>query len=199
MIGYLMWALILAAALVVEGLGLTLRGERWPTISDVFRSVTRSPVGRWLFFAMWLWLGWHFFIRGWDFFLRGAGPSTHRGSGGHKSVSATLTQVVGPLLLVLGLLGGIGAASRRAGAEAAKDTRRASGSTTLLRYAVITLAGGFAIFVGFMGFYELVAGRRAAPGVLGSSAAGGAFLCFVIALPLFAGLTIVRDRRHAPE
>jgi hypothetical protein len=28
------------------------------------------PLGRVLLFALWLWLGWHLFVRGWSFFLR---------------------------------------------------------------------------------------------------------------------------------
>jgi len=27
-------------------------------------------VGRWALFALWLWAGWHFFVRGWHFLLR---------------------------------------------------------------------------------------------------------------------------------
>jgi hypothetical protein len=30
----------------------------------------RYPVGRWALFALWLWVGWHIFIRGWHFLLR---------------------------------------------------------------------------------------------------------------------------------
>jgi hypothetical protein len=30
----------------------------------------RYPVGRWAVFALWLWFGWHLFVRGWHFFLR---------------------------------------------------------------------------------------------------------------------------------
>jgi hypothetical protein len=26
-------------------------------------------LGRWFLFGCWIWLGWHFFIRGWTFFL----------------------------------------------------------------------------------------------------------------------------------
>jgi hypothetical protein len=33
--------------------------------------VTRYPLGRWALFALWLWWGWHTFVRGWHFLLRG--------------------------------------------------------------------------------------------------------------------------------
>jgi hypothetical protein len=30
----------------------------------------RPALGRAILFGLWLWLGWHVFIRGWTFFLR---------------------------------------------------------------------------------------------------------------------------------
>ncbi|HEV3292200.1 MAG TPA: DUF6186 family protein [Streptosporangiaceae bacterium] len=69
LIGYLAWAVLFGALLAWEGLvraGVT--GA--PALRDVFRVITRYPVGRWMLFALWLWLGWHFFIRGWHFLLR---------------------------------------------------------------------------------------------------------------------------------
>jgi hypothetical protein len=63
------WVSILAVAFVWEGIGLA-RGEDWPTVSDMLRSFMVYPVGRGLLFAMWLWVGWHLFIRHWEFFLR---------------------------------------------------------------------------------------------------------------------------------
>lgn len=27
------------------------------------------PVGRWALFGLWLWFGWHTFVRGWHFLL----------------------------------------------------------------------------------------------------------------------------------
>src|SRR5690242_15525646 len=105
MIGYVVWALLLAGMLVVEGLGLTLPGHQWPTISDMFRTATRPAAGRWALFALWLWTGWHFFIRGWHFFLRGSGAAEPgHGIGGGKSLAATLTQVVMPLTLLYAML-----------------------------------------------------------------------------------------------
>ena len=71
-IGYLVWAVLFGALFAWEGLGLAgVAG--CPTLSDVFRLIMRYPAGRWALFALWLWVGWHAFIRGWHFLLR-AGP-----------------------------------------------------------------------------------------------------------------------------
>ena len=63
------WIAIFAMLFVWEGIGLT-RGSDWPTISDMVRSLMASWATRVLLFALWLWLGWHLFIRHWEFFLR---------------------------------------------------------------------------------------------------------------------------------
>jgi hypothetical protein len=68
-IGYLVWAALFGALFAWEGLGLA-GVSGCPTLSDVFRLIMRNPVGRWALFALWLWAGWHFFIRGWHFLLR---------------------------------------------------------------------------------------------------------------------------------
>lgn len=70
MIGLIGWAVLVAAILIWEGIGLLAPHDRWPTLSDMFRTVTASVAGRWILFALWLWLGWHLFVRGWRFFLR---------------------------------------------------------------------------------------------------------------------------------
>jgi hypothetical protein len=64
------WLLIVGALLVWQGVGL-LRGPEWPTLSDFSRAFMSTVPGRYLLFGLWLWLGWHLFIRGWGFFLRG--------------------------------------------------------------------------------------------------------------------------------
>ncbi len=69
-IGYLVWAIFLGALFAWEGFGLAHNHDKWPTFSDVFQAISRHLVGRWVLFALWLWLGWHFFVRGWKFFLR---------------------------------------------------------------------------------------------------------------------------------
>ena len=87
MIGIIGWAVVFAAMLIWEGLSLSLRGSEWPSISDMARSLTRPLAGRWLFFALWLWFGWHYFIRGWTFLLRGPAPGGGKGGGGSKSAA----------------------------------------------------------------------------------------------------------------
>ncbi len=68
--GLVGWGVIFALMLAWEGLGLVFGRERWPTISDMVRTVSRPLAGRSILFAFWLWLGWHFFYRGWKLFLR---------------------------------------------------------------------------------------------------------------------------------
>jgi hypothetical protein len=62
------WAIILAAFLAWQGLAM-VSGPSFPTVSDMLGAVTRTVVGRWVLFAVWLWLGWHVFVRGWHLFL----------------------------------------------------------------------------------------------------------------------------------
>jgi uncharacterized protein DUF6186 len=70
MIGAIGWVVIVGALLTWEGLGLVNDHDRWPTVSDMLRTVTRATAGRWILFGLWLWLGWHLFIRGWHLLLR---------------------------------------------------------------------------------------------------------------------------------
>ena len=70
MVGRIGWAVIIAALLSWEGLGLATDAGGWPTLSHLVKSFTRPLAGRWILFAIWLWLGWHLFVRGWTFFLR---------------------------------------------------------------------------------------------------------------------------------
>ncbi len=70
MVGLIGWAVIVGVLLVWEGIGLVYGRDRWPTFSDMVRVATRTVPGRWILFALWLWLGWHMFVRGWRFFLR---------------------------------------------------------------------------------------------------------------------------------
>jgi hypothetical protein len=67
--GYLAWVVLLGVAFAWEGLARAGK-TGVPALSDVFRVIMRNRVGRWAVFALWLWAGWHFFIRGWHFFLR---------------------------------------------------------------------------------------------------------------------------------
>src|ERR671923_1102457 len=76
-IALLGWLGIVGALLVWQGIAL-LRGPEWPTLSDLLRSFMTVSAGRFLLFGLWLWLGWHLFIRGWSFFLRGLRPCCDR-------------------------------------------------------------------------------------------------------------------------
>jgi hypothetical protein len=69
-VGYLIWALLFGALFAWEGIGLAHEGDGFPTLSDAFRAIMRYPIGRWILFALWLWFGWHLFVRGWHVFLR---------------------------------------------------------------------------------------------------------------------------------
>ena len=63
------WLVIVGVLLAWQGLALA-NNPQWPTLSDLFRSFMHPVAGRWVLFGLWLWLGWHLFIRGWQFFLR---------------------------------------------------------------------------------------------------------------------------------
>ena len=64
------WAVVMAILLAYQGLCLVHPNDQWPAFSDLLRTAMRYPVGRWGLFGLWLWSGWHFFVRGWQFFLR---------------------------------------------------------------------------------------------------------------------------------
>ncbi len=63
------WLVIVGTLLVWQGFGLVY-APTWPTLSQLFHDFMRPLWGRMLLFGIWLWLGWHLFIRGWAFFLR---------------------------------------------------------------------------------------------------------------------------------
>jgi uncharacterized protein DUF6186 len=64
------WIVVFTALFVWQGFALVF-APRWPTFSDLVRPFMRPAIGRVALFALWLWVGWHLFIRGWQFFLRG--------------------------------------------------------------------------------------------------------------------------------
>ena len=64
------YAVIVGALLAWQAVGLLHPADDWPTLSEMLRKVTRTIPGRWMLFSVWLWLGWHLFVRGWRFFLR---------------------------------------------------------------------------------------------------------------------------------
>jgi hypothetical protein len=69
-LGYVIWAVLIGAVFAWEGLALSGISGTVPTLSATFRAIMRYPPGRWALFALWLWFGWHVFIRGWHFLLR---------------------------------------------------------------------------------------------------------------------------------
>ncbi|RBM04745.1 DUF6186 family protein [Streptomyces sp. PT12] len=69
-VGYLVWAVLFAAIFAWEGVGLLHPTDSVPTLSQAIDAVSRYQVGRWALFALWLWFGWHAFVRGWHFLLR---------------------------------------------------------------------------------------------------------------------------------
>jgi hypothetical protein len=69
-IGYLVWAALFGAIFAWEGIGLLRPDDGFPTLSDATNAVMRYPAGRWALFALWLWFGWHTFVRGWHFLLQ---------------------------------------------------------------------------------------------------------------------------------
>lgn len=71
-VGYLVWASLFGALVAWEGIGLVRADDAHPTLSDAVRALMRYPIGRWALFAVWLWLGWHAFVRGWHLPLRGS-------------------------------------------------------------------------------------------------------------------------------
>ena len=197
--GFVAWAVLFALLMVVEALGLTLRGHQWPTLSDIFRVAMRPEWSRWLLFGLCLWVGWHFFIRGWTFFLRGAGPREPRHSlGGGKSFTQIVQQVIVPLVAFYAVLAGpilIAWRARRhgdwpepaephAGARAAARRPRAFARNTLT-----TMVCGYALFAAAMGVYQLIAGKPA-DGIFVAALREGAVLAFAIALPAFIVLTL---------
>jgi hypothetical protein len=70
-IGLIGWAVVIGVVLGYQGLCLVRNDDAWPAFSDMLRVVMRYPLGRWVLFGLWLWFGWHLFVRGWRFFLQG--------------------------------------------------------------------------------------------------------------------------------
>jgi hypothetical protein len=187
------WAVIFALVLTWEGLGLIKKNGEWPTISDMFRAVTQPTAGRWLLFALWLWIGWHLFIRGWDFFLAGQIRDPLKGNGGGEPSRQLWSQVIVPLVGFYVMLLSLLAINRR------PSPRRIEGMeknrSTLARHAVRTTIAGYLLFVTIIGLYSLVAGSWAS-GFFRSSVWGGAFLAFVAALPAFLILSRAESWLH---
>jgi hypothetical protein len=60
-IGRVVWGVLLGALAAWEI--VTFFCESFPTLGDVLQFFLRPRGGRYVLFAGWLWLGWHFLIR----------------------------------------------------------------------------------------------------------------------------------------
>lgn len=56
------WVLIAAGFIACSWTAYRSNG-RFPSLVDIVRAAVRSPPGRWLMIAMWLWIGVHLFVR----------------------------------------------------------------------------------------------------------------------------------------
>jgi hypothetical protein len=65
-VGLVGWLVLFGLLAGWEALA-TARG--FPRLGRVFGYAMSYRLGRWFLFGCWIWLGWHFFIRGWTFFL----------------------------------------------------------------------------------------------------------------------------------
>ncbi len=204
-IGLTGWAVLLGLCLAWEGLGLVFGHEHWPSMSDLLRTVSRPVVGRWILLALWIWLGWHLFVRGWQPLLRGEQAPQH------PAISMTLPQIVRqvltPLLatyvLVLGMIAMTARRARRAASQRTPPGAAISEPIGALRQigrivSLLIVAYG-AFFAIVLTYYAVVANES--PEFLRAAARGGAFITFAVALPglllasAVAGIAGRRPRR----
>jgi hypothetical protein len=197
-VGLVGWVVILGLALAWEGLALAFARDGWPSLSDLLRTVSRAAPGRWILLALWLWLGWHLFVRGWHPPLIHAPPSSGAGpAAGALSAGQILRQIVAPLLFVYAaFVTGLILRRERTvpGFEHGTKVRPA----TLARQVAVTLAGGYAAFLLLVVTYYAVVANQT-PAFLRSAVSGGAFVTFAVALPgllLLSGADALRPRRR---
>jgi hypothetical protein len=58
---FVVWGAL--ALLLVATQAVAVMTRRIPTIADLIKAMTRRPVVRVVLLAVWLWVGWHFFVR----------------------------------------------------------------------------------------------------------------------------------------
>jgi hypothetical protein len=207
--GYLVWAVLFGALFVWEGVGLVRTNDALPTLSDAMRAVMRYPVGRWALFALWLWLGWHAFIRGWHFLLRGpegGGVPVDRGGPmgtGPSLIRQDLLPMLVGYLLVMGMLAvglrtlsrtaaGPGQAGRRPGPGLHSAARQGWGG--LIRRVAGTAVGGYLLLMAVVVVYYYGVARRS--GHFLASASTGAALLIGLAVPMFFAASWLVERRR---
>ena len=188
LIGLTGWAVLLGLCLAWEGLGLVFGHDRWPSMSDLLRTVSRPVAGRWILLALWIWLGWHLFVRGWQPLLRGEQAPQHPAV--TMSLAQIARQVLTPLLATYVLVLGMVAMTARRGRRQELGPSRLADTPGPLRRAariVALLVVGYAAFFAIvLTYYALVANESQE--FLLAAARGGAFITFVVALP---GLLLV--------
>lgn len=190
--GLIGWAAIFGVFLLWEGLGLTM-GQHWPTLSHMLRAVTRPLPGRLFAFGLWLWIGWHLFIRGWNFFLRGPlpeGPAA--GGAGPMSLGQLWQHAILPLTgvyaLFLAMLAFV--PGRKSSLQRDEAVQEAMPLGRVLLGIALAVAVGYVSFVALIAGYVLLAGKDPA-GLLLHAIKGGSVLAFGVAVPGFVFLTLV--------
>jgi hypothetical protein len=201
-IGLTGWAVLLGLCLAWEGLGLVFGHEHWPSMSDLLRTVSRPVLGRWILLALWIWLGWHLFVRGWQPLLRGEQAPQHPAA--TMTLAQIVRQVLTPLLatyaLVLGMIAMTARRARRGAPEPRSDATASAGLRQVGRIVSLLVAGYAAFFAIVLTYYAVVANESAT--FLRAAASGGAFITFAVALPglllLSAGAALLRRRPPGP-
>jgi hypothetical protein len=211
-IGLIGWAVLLGLCFAWEGLGLVFGRQHWPSISDLLRTMSRPVIGRWILLALWLWLGWHLFVRGWHPFLRGTPQPGTLFPNSALTMSQIFRQVVIPMsasyatLLVMIWTSargpGAGSGRRAHGRAGGLLAERSPGLTHVIPRVVQTLVTGYvAYLVVILLYYAAVADQTTR--FLRAAATGGAFITFVVALPglllLSAAEAIWRLRRSGVD
>ena len=191
MIGTVGWVLVIAAVIVWEGISVVIDDPAWPSASDMLRAATRPVLGRWILLGLWLWFGWHVLVTGWSGFL--AGPGAIDPPRVSKGPSEILTQIVIPLAGVLGLWVLAVRAGRRERSRPAEERGRPWRAAPLRRrlaHIGVTVAAAYGVFVAIMALFSIITGQLDTP-LLGSSAREGAFLAFVVVVPVFVTAAVI--------
>ena len=175
------WVVIIGLVLAWEGLGLAFAREGWPSMSDLLRAVSRPLAGRWILLALWIWLGWHLFVRGWQPLLRGT-PPTPALSQAALTAGQLIRQVVVPLLLTYAAFVTAIVLHGRAGQEDRDQEEPRPTAIQRVRRVGLTMLVGYAAFLLLViSYYAVVANQS--PAFLRAAVSGGAFITFAVALP----------------